>query len=206
MDVTSYLLGKSRGGGGTGGGFTPDIAIYQSSLTYAHLTGTDTASLNELKAEIIRILNKAYSDGVENLLITLSVKNNVYLYCNNLDIKTKPTTAVKDFWAFTVDGTGNFIDNEMNKISLPALYSYMLRISDIVWDGDTITNLTVNYRHGSYLNVLSTTNTATYTPSANYHPATKKYVDEVWKSTTGYDAAKTQVLKNVQGTLTWVDE
>ena len=32
------------------------------------------------------------------------------------------------------------------------------------------------------------------------------YVEEVPKTYTGYDATKTQVLKNVQGTLTWVDE
>jgi len=53
---------------------------------------------------------------------------------------------------------------------------------------------------------LATNNTYSYTPSSNYHPATKKYVDDKLSSLSGYDATKTQVLKNVSGTLTWVDE
>lgn len=34
----------------------------------------------------------------------------------------------------------------------------------------------------------------------------KKYVDELLTTYTGYDATKTQVLKNINGTFTWVDE
>lgn len=45
-----------------------------------------------------------------------------------------------------------------------------------------------------------------FTPTKEYHPASKKYVDNKITSYTGYDATKTQVLKNVNGTLTWVDE
>ncbi len=45
-----------------------------------------------------------------------------------------------------------------------------------------------------------------YTPTDNNHVVNKKYVDDLPKSYTGYDATKTQVLKNVNGTLTWVDE
>ena len=37
--------------------------------------------------------------------------------------------------------------------------------------------------------------------------ANKQYVDSThYKNMTGYDATKTQVLKNINGTLTWVDE
>lgn len=36
--------------------------------------------------------------------------------------------------------------------------------------------------------------------------ATKSYVTTYYKSLTGYDAAATQVLKNINGTLTWVTE
>lgn len=43
-------------------------------------------------------------------------------------------------------------------------------------------------------------------PISNRHMANKKYVDDLPKSYTGYDATKTQVLKNVNGTLTWVNE
>lgn len=49
-------------------------------------------------------------------------------------------------------------------------------------------------------------NTMPFTPTANSHPTSKKYVDDKPTTYSGYDATKTQVLKNVQGTLTWVDE
>ena len=57
-----------------------------------------------------------------------------------------------------------------------------------------------------YISFLSTNNSISYTPTNNYNPATKKYVDELLTTYTGYDATKTQVLKNVNGTFTWVDE
>ena len=47
-------------------------------------------------------------------------------------------------------------------------------------------------------------------PTSNYQFANKKYVDDqitaMPTTYTGYDATKTQVLKNINGTLTWVDE
>ena len=43
-------------------------------------------------------------------------------------------------------------------------------------------------------------------PTANQHVANKQYVDDLPKSYTGYDATKTQVLKNLNGTLTWITE
>ena len=46
----------------------------------------------------------------------------------------------------------------------------------------------------------------TTTPKTDNAIANKKYVDDLPKSYTGYDATKTQVLKNVSGTLTWVNE
>lgn len=54
---------------------------------------------------------------------------------------------------------------------------------------------------------LATNNTKSFTPTAgSYQPATAKYVDDKPTTYAGYDATKTQVLKNINGTLTWVDE
>lgn len=54
---------------------------------------------------------------------------------------------------------------------------------------------------------LSVSNTTAYIPTSNYHPSTKLYTDKThYENMTGYDATKTQVLKNISGTLTWVDE
>ena len=49
-------------------------------------------------------------------------------------------------------------------------------------------------------------------PNSNIKPkydtqlTNKKYVDAVPTTYAGYDATKTQVLKNINGTLTWVTE
>lgn len=54
---------------------------------------------------------------------------------------------------------------------------------------------------------LIKTNTTAYTPTGNYNPSTKLYTDKThYENMTGYDATKTQVLKNINGTLTWVSE
>lgn len=46
-----------------------------------------------------------------------------------------------------------------------------------------------------------------YAPLYNGSPATKLYTDKThYENMAGYDATKTQVLKNINGVLTWVDE
>jgi hypothetical protein len=63
-----------------------------------------------------------------------------------------------------------------------------------------------NIKGNSILN-LTKTNTDAYTPSSDYNPSTKLYTDKThYERMSGYDASKTQVLKNINGTLTWVDE
>ena len=44
------------------------------------------------------------------------------------------------------------------------------------------------------------------TPTSDNNAANKKYVDALPTTYSGYDATKTQVLKNINGTLTWVNE
>lgn len=46
-----------------------------------------------------------------------------------------------------------------------------------------------------------------YKPTKDYNPSTKLYTDKThYENMAGYDATKTQVLKNINGILTWVDE
>ena len=47
----------------------------------------------------------------------------------------------------------------------------------------------------------------TYSDPTDKNEFTRKgYVDALPTTYSGYDATKTQVLKNINGTLTWVDE
>lgn len=57
-----------------------------------------------------------------------------------------------------------------------------------------------HYRRGT---PISSDNTSPYTPTSDYNPATKKYVDDKLTTIQGYDATKTQTLKNINGVLTW---
>ena len=54
---------------------------------------------------------------------------------------------------------------------------------------------------------LKKTNTTSFTPTGDYNPSTKLYTDKThYENMAGYDATKTQVLKNINGVLTWQDE
>lgn len=54
---------------------------------------------------------------------------------------------------------------------------------------------------------LPTNNTKEYTPTMPYEPATKKYVDETqYKNMVGWNSQRTQVLKNINGKPTWINE
>lgn len=60
------------------------------------------------------------------------------------------------------------------------------------------------------LNILETGEgkySEAFIPTENSQPTTKEYVDQIhYENITGYSSLKTQVLKNINGTLTWVDE
>lgn len=74
---------------------------------------------------------------------------------------------------------------------------------------DDIFHITSCYIIGVPENIvmISIDNTYRYTPTGDYNPSTKLYTDKThYENMTGYDATKTQVLKNISGTLTWVDE
>lgn len=68
-------------------------------------------------------------------------------------------------------------------------------------------NYTTSDRGKTQVMGISTNNYDEYTPTADYRPATKLYTDKThYENMAGYDATKTQVLKNINGTLTWVSE
>ena len=89
---------------------------------------------------------------------------------------------------------------------------YKAWFSDGETISDTVQKSTVNNKKlaaawggDSYYfpGALLSNNTKAYTPTDDYNPATKKYVDDKLTTITGYDATKTQTLKNINGVLTW---
>ena len=82
-------------------------------------------------------------------------------------------------------------------------------LMDCIFTNNVITSFQDNVFRISVIPIrlLPTNNTISYTPTDDYNPATKKYTDKThYENMTGYDATKTQVLKNINGTLTWVNE
>lgn len=95
------------------------------------------------------------------------------------------------------------LDNNSNVV-----YCYQFSVNT---SGNRITSITSITKTQKYIQsngeqILTTNNTISYTPTGNYNPATKKYVDDLLTTYSGYDASKTQILKNINGVFTWVDE
>lgn len=89
----------------------------------------------------------------------------------------------------------------------PNMKSYIRFFIGITKSNGTIASIGSAYFLREDKTNLNMYNTEPFFPSANsYNPATTKYVDSAYKSYTGYNAGKTQTLKNVNGTLTWVDD
>lgn len=80
------------------------------------------------------------------------------------------------------------------------------------FSNDTLTGDILKYTSRGYIiyernTIIGKNNTTAFTPTGDYNPSTKLYTDKThYENMAGYDATKTQVLKNINGTLTWVDE
>lgn len=140
-----------------------------------------TASSRRYEFQVYKIVgvSSQYSGGN-----TLGCYGKIYIILNSDNLTVSSVTLPNSLY------TSN---NQVREYTIPILYKRGNAMSSIQ----------------SYLDadsVLPINNSEAFTPTGDYNPATKKYVDDNLSSLTGYDATKTQVLKNVNGTLTWVDE
>lgn len=158
-------------------------------------------SLNEtVRNKISQNITELYSTGQSSCGFILRdiYKSEQYLLSNSdSDIQSKP----ESFWIFGL----NSINNRYIPESAYRVVTAQLCLS-LSWSGDTCT-CTEAIIFLSQIPVLAKDNASEYTPTGDYNPSTKLYTDKThYEKMTGYDATKTQVLKNINGTLTWVDE
>lgn len=103
-----------------------------------------------------------------------------------------------------------FVSNKsrLNPVGYDCVDGVLIISDDKVIDVSYENPQNIQFATTGYLNInyMGKNNTTAFTPTGDYNPATKKYVDDKPTTYTGYDATKTQVLKNINGTLTWVDE
>lgn len=172
------------------------IQTITNSISTTGYTSIDDQSTLKIAEEI----NKAYKNGLDSIgfIVSSKAKNEQYLFVNNgAGIQTKP----RNYWLYSIDS----IHNRYNNTQSYSLLTLQLTIS-LSWTGDTCSCTSASIWKVE-LPLLATNNSAKYTPTGDYNPSTKLYTDKThYENMAGYDATKTQVLKNINGTLTWVDE
>ena len=189
--------------------------IHISNSEGGYVYGSGINILSECKDTIDSIINEQLDNPViylsfdnpgvaanKSYLMFPSKKNNYYPNTN--------TNAAYYFNTYNHDYKSGGADTGL------FLYVVTLEISGSWKDGVFTTTRAMVSATGKYnvytinqskSNFLAKTNTTEFTPTGDYNPSTKLYTDKThYENMTGYDATKTQVLKNVNGTLTWVDE
>lgn len=187
------------------------VATKQDILTYSMYLPTETNVTDTEKLQVASdLINNLYTSGSNNSFILHNLYTDLYTgdsYDSNM--------LMNGAYAITnTKGTFKFmsINNSATNNTEVSIRGHILYIFG-TWSDDVFTaNRMLLYKLGdlslSNLNssFLNRKNTTSYTPIGDYNPATKKYVDDLPTTYAGYDATKTQVLKNINGTLTWVDE
>lgn len=199
-DGTNYSWSNINVQAGSSDSDKLPIYDFLSSTQIGTISQFGTTLSADDKTMLAQIINEAYLKGHHSLGINFSFNENYgssILFTNidgNVLLQKKPT----GFDLYSV------ISRNLSNTSINAIDSYMLRIN-MTWNDDvaTVSNAKI---FKSTSRFLTTTNESTYTPTSDYNPATKKYVDDKLTTYSGYDATKTQTLKNVNGTLTWVDD
>ena len=186
--------------------------MYMSIYSYTLLSSdanSSTIFLTSYADEFTKFIN-SIGDGNGTLL---------YLY-GSLNTTTQSYYMVPQGYMFTLASEGKSI---VNKTTIKFVSSYVVTNAITALDNRAAAKIYTLNINGTWTDnvftctsaaiyistrfLLPTNNTTDYTPTSDYNPATKKYTDKThYENMTGYDATKTQVLKNINGTLTWVDE
>lgn len=151
-----------------------DVPIYRIKVN-AYLATDRFISIDE--QDVLKIedkINKAYKSGLNSIGFIVSSRNNdeQYLLINSSsDIQSKPST----YWLYSIES----IHNRYSTIgqNQPYMLLTIQLTMSLSWTGDICKVTSANVCKAP-LSLLATNNTAQYTPTANYHPATKKYVDD----------------------------
>lgn len=158
---------------------TSPFTKYNPPTTYTYMTSTDKTTLQN-------IIQSAYDKGLESVVLIARQKYGTYTGTNE---------QTQDYLLTTVNNSKNLIKNKPTALMLDGYNHGSMTMSDnhlsrlsilftLKWSGDTCT-----VGQAQYINKDITI--ATQTDYQTY---------------VGYDATKTQVLKNVNGTLTWITE
>ena len=174
-----YVDDAVSGGGGSSD--SPSIFTLKttsgSSIDYI----TPAFTLNSTdKANFIAILNKALTNNLTKIIVHFIGELNRILKFDitNLDV----TQSTSNILAYQVIDTESGSYNLFNyKASNTHTFCNRLVIN-VTCSNSTITDVTYSNAVNDGVVFLRTNNSVSFTPSGNYNPATKKYVDDSHKS------------------------
>ncbi len=200
MDILSYELGAKSGGGtitetdpifsqsaaagitsqdiekwNSASGSSGDFIFYNLSIWETSSDTTGSLNMNnERKTALLTMFNECYQNNKIPVVIISPENFPIYLvgqyYIDSNNVSNYNLKGV-----FTVGDNANRTDpNNSNKFGLAQLICKMkIENGTIVANGTQA--WTLYFKKEQY---LPTDNEYSYTPTSNYHPATKKYVDD----------------------------
>lgn len=171
-------------------------------------------AFNTSDTQLVKIYKQIKADFDNGITSTFINFSNSNLYNETTKYSTYGIYRVEKFNSTNNKLYLNSIDWRFNYEDTWSGQSYsllQLRSPEIIITFDSNGDITAIASESNSLKTVSflKTNgygTSAFIPTAPGAPTSKKYVDDLPTTYTGYDATKTQVLKNVNGTLTWVDE
>lgn len=152
--------------------------------------------------DLFQMVYNAYRNG-KLLNVDLKDGNKMYKLTNI----SQPNSIGSQFWCQfrTID----WYTNGTDMVFLQTINAVLNVAGSIVQDieiKESVNQFALVREYDGKNGALPTNNSKEYTPTGNYEPATKLYVDRThYVYIKGYSTSKTQTLKNINGTLTWVD-
>lgn len=150
-----------------------EFPIYRIQTIANYINSTGYTSIDDQsKLKITEEINKAYKNGLNSIgfIVSSGANNEQYLFVNNNNnIQNKPPT----YWLYSIDS----IHNRYNNMDSPYQLLTMQLSINLSWTGDTCSCTSASIWKVE-LPLLATNNSGKYTPTGDYNPATKKYVDD----------------------------
>lgn len=200
IDENGVLSSTGGGGGGINVVYTLEGTSSNNPLII------DRATLN-VGDYILFKDNDNYLKFTETTKGYLKVEKGLYQIMNNPENVSSTTLGSKFIMMSLSDGnekmTAIDIEDTKNLSSFFSLIKAQLNIRSL--DKVLISNYSSQQSITSTLKFF-TLPISDNNPTNNNQFTRKGYVDTLPTTYSGYDATKTQVLKNINGTLTWVDE
>lgn len=172
-----------------------------SGASAAHYTWAKTTD-----DDAISMFQQVYNAYKGGEILNVDLKDGVKRY--KLMSICQPNNMASEYWCQfrTVD----WYTNNVDMIFLQTVNAVLNVSGDIVQSIDikeSVNEFGLIREYNGTKGALPVDNTKEFVPQSDYEPATKKYVDLThYQRISGYTTNKTQVLKNINGTLTWVSE